>query len=332
MDMTDSIIELNRDVEPLIIQASATRTAFFRKKFPDRFRPIQFVHFSDIHARLDLWNRVVEYVNYYHDYIDFALHTGDYCGARQEEYVDFYNRGEQCVRNIYNCIGNHDTYTTTQWLKNTKESAHSLLFAPSHGIDGTFMECDHSMTYYRDFPESNLRMIVLDLYYDIDLQCEWLRKILDDAREKELCVITAMHEPSDTVNDTFGVTFHSKNEYVALNGRVRTKEFEPIIADFIAAGGCHVCNFVGDEHHDLFGLTDSGVLNSAVPCATSWDGWSDGKRIPGTRTFDCFNVVSIDPDMGLLKLVRVGNNRDLFLRSQRSLCYDFINKKVIFND
>lgn len=331
MNETNSIIELNKDAEPLIIQASATRTAFFKNKFDDRFKPIQFVHFSDVHARLDMWNRVVEYINYYRDFIDFALHTGDFCGGQQEAYVDFYNYGDKCDRHIYNCVGNHDT-VTAPYIKNTKASAHALLFAPSNGIDGIFMKCDHSMTYYRDFPESNLRMIVLDLYYDIDLQCAWLKDILNDAKEKKMCVITAMHEPSDTVNDSFGVTFHTKNDYLSLNGRVQTKAFEPILADFIAQGGCHICNFVGDEHHDLFGLTDSGVLNSAVPCATSWDGWCDGKRIRGTRTYDCFNVVSIDPNMGLLKLVRIGNNRDLFLRSQRSLCFDYIKKQVIYND
>ena len=88
---TNNIVELNRDVEPLIVQGSASRTRFFKSKFDDKFKPLQFVHFSDVHAVLDLWNRMVEYVNYYKDYIDFAIHTGDYCGGNQEVYVDFYN-------------------------------------------------------------------------------------------------------------------------------------------------------------------------------------------------------------------------------------------------
>ena len=77
--------------------------------------------------------------------------------------------------------------------------------------------------------------------------------------------------------------------------------------------------------------TDSGVLNVAVECASDWAGWSDGKRVRGTRTFDCFNVVSVDANRGILKLVRVGDNADYFLRIRRTLCYDYLQNKVIFN-
>lgn len=330
--LTDNIIELNRDVEPLIIQGAATRTEFFKQKFDDSFKPLQFVHCSDMHDRLDLWNRMVEYTNHYRDYLSFVIHTGDYCGSRQEEYTDLYNDGIHCERPIYPCVGNHDTYITPKWVKHTKKSAYDLLFAPFK-LDGlNFMEGDFSMTYYRDFPESNIRLAVLDEYYDTDRQCEWLVGLLDEARAKNICVLTAMHEPSDNVNDSFGVTFHTMNDYVSLLGRLTKHPFEPIIADFIAKGGRHICNLVGHEHHDLFGMTDAGVLNSAVPSGTCWDGWCDSKRIKGTRTFDCFNIVCVDANLGLLKIVRVGNNRDHYLRSQRSLCYDYVNRRVIFND
>ena len=335
MENISDIIELNKDVEPLLIQASATRTAFFKEKFDDKFKPLRFVHFSDIHAVLDLWNRIVDYINYYSEYIDFAIHTGDYCGAHQGIYVDLYKTGNPCKRNIYNCVGNHDTVmgTGNESFKNTKESAYKLLFESCNCMDDlAFLKCDHSMTYYKDFFESNIRLIVLDCYYDIDKQCTWLKGLLDDAREKGLCVITAMHERSDYVNDSYGVTFHTKNDYLSLEGRGNKSPFEPIIAKFIAQGGCHICNLVGHEHHDMFGLTDAGVLNVAVESATNWDGWCDGKRVKGTRTYDCFNVVSVDANMGLLKIVRVGDNRDIFLRSQRSLCFDYVNKKVIYND
>ena len=332
--LTDNIIELNRDMEPYIIQGSATRTEFFKKKFDDKFKVLQFVHFSDVHAVLDLWNRAVEYINHYSNYIDFAIHTGDYCGGNQAIYSDFYNYGTQCERPIYNCVGNHDTYITKEWIKNTKESVHKLLFAPMTGESGNinFFDCEYSMTYYKDFPEANVRLIVLDLYYDIEIQCEWLKDILSEAREKGLCVITAMHEPTGEVHDTFNVSFYTKNDYPTLVGIHEQKAFEPIIADFIANGGQYICNLAGHEHHDLFGLTDAGILNTIVPSATNWDGWCDGKRIKGTRTYDCFNVVSIDANLGLLKIARIGNNIDHYFRSQRSLCFDYINKKVIYND
>lgn len=335
VNLTDNIIELNRDTEPLIVQAQAIQRSFKIVKPEEyKYKPLQFVHLSDIHAVMDLWNRMVEYVNHYKDYIDFALHTGDYCGNNQMLYADFYNYGTQCDRPIFNCVGNHDSVVSRKWITNDKAEAYNRLFAPINddSANAEFMDCEYSMTYYKDFPESNIRLIVLDLYYDIEIQQKWLKETLNDAKEKGLCVITAMHEPSDEVNNTFDVTFHTYNKYIEICGRNSKMPYEDIIADFKDGGGCHIVNLAGHVHHDLFGFTDRGVLNSTVPSATNWDGWCDGARIKGTRTYDCFNVVAIDVNLGLLKITRVGNNRDQFLRSQKALCYDYINKKIVYND
>lgn len=334
MELTDNIIELNRDMESFIIQGSATRTWSFKSKFEDKYKPLQFVHFSDIHAVMDLWNRIVEFINYYEDYIAFGIHTGDYCGNNQQLYTDFYNYGERCKKAIYNCVGNHDTLISrTQWVMNTKESVHKRLFGPMPDVcvDVTFMEGEYSMTYYKDIPESNIRMIVLDLYYDIDQQKKWLRDVLAEAKQKGMGVITAMHETTSHIVESFGVTFHTADDYTSLYGELNTMPFEEDIADFINNGGEHICNLCGHHHHDLFGLTRAGVLNTAVPSATDWDGWCDGKRIKGTRTYDCFNVVSVDMNLGHLKLIRIGDNCDHMLREKKVLCYDFRNRKVIAN-
>lgn len=332
MEFTDNIIELNRDVEPFVIQASATRSEFFKSKFGDPFKPLQFVHLSDVHFVLDLWNRMVEYVNHYHKYIEFAIHTGDYCGNSQEVYSDCYGEGTPCVRPIFNCVGNHDTIETKfATALQPKETTHALLFNKTDDWNVNFLDCPYSMSYYKDFPESNVRLIVLDLYYDIEPQKKWLDTLLAEAKEKNLYVVTAMHQPTGEVQDTYGVTFHTVNDYVGLNGAEKSVVFEEQIAKFIREGGCHVCNLAGHLHHDVFGLTDAGVLNVCVPSATSWDKWCDGKRVKGTRTYDCFNVVSIDANLGLLKIVRVGDNVDHYLRVKRALCFDFKNRKVISN-
>jgi len=336
MQYTDDIIELNRDVEPFIIQGSATRTRFFRnkpEKFPDKYKVLQFVHCSDMHNVPDLWDRMVKYINHYSEYISFGIHTGDYCGNTQALYTDFYADCEKCVHPIYNCVGNHDNDlidSNKKRYRNTKKSTHDLLFNHKDEWDAIFCDLEHSMTYYKDFPESGIRIIVLDLYHDIDIQKKWLEEVLADATANELSVITAMHEPSCQVRNSFGVTFHTLNDFAALTGARVQQPFEPIIAAFINGGGKYICNLAGHDHHDSFGFTDAGVLNVIVESGTNWDGWCDGKRIKGTRTYDAFNVVSIDVDLGLLKLVRVGDNADHYLRIKRTLCYDYVNKKVIF--
>ena len=336
-EYTDDIIELNRDVEPFIIQGAATRTQAFKnvnpEKYPDKYKVLQFVHCSDMHFRRDCWERMVQYINHYSDYISFGIHTGDYCGNTQNSYTDFYTDCTKCVRPIFNCVGNHDTVemgTDGNRIPSTKGKTHALLFNHTEDWDAVYCDCEHSMTYYRDFPESNIRLVVLDLYFDIDIQKNWLRKILDDAKENDYSVITAMHEPSGPMNNSFGVPFHTLNDYESILGRAKKQPFEDILVEFIADGGKYICNLAGHDHHDSFGFSDDGILNIIVECGTFWDGWCDGKRIKGTRTYDAFNVMSVDVNLGILKLVRVGNNVDHYLRIKRTLCYDYVNKKVIF--
>ncbi len=329
----NSIIELNKEIEPFVIQGTATRPIAFKEKFENKYIPLQFVHFSDIHTKMDLWNRIVEYINYYSNYISFGIHTGDMCGNNQELYADFYNYGEECKHPIYNCVGNHDTVVgRKKRVKATKEATHKLLFAPQPDTtqDVVFMECDYPMNYYKDIKESNIRMIVLDYYYDIEQQKEWLVEVLDEAKEKGISVITAMHIPTAEIKESFDVTFNTFNDYSTIDGS-ETTVLEPIIADFIAKGGEHICHLAGHHHYDMFGVTENGILNVCVPAATNWDGWSDGKRIKGTKTYDCFNVVSVDVNLGLLKLCRVGNNCDHYFREQNVLCFDYKNRKVIYN-
>lgn len=339
------IIELNRDMEPFVIQAGRERSQHsFKKLFGDKAVPLTFVHASDMHNVPELWDRMIEYINYYESYISFALHTGDYCGGIMESYTDMYAECTPSVRPIYQCPGNHDCVSNNNWsVPAEKKRVYHQLFNHIENWDVHFADCEYPMSYYKDFSESNIRLIVLDLYYDIWKTRPWLEGVLEDALKKGLHVITAMHEPTDYIEESFGVHFHSIDNYRAVcekfeldrdscsfdhRGRVT---FEDVIADFIKKGGNYVCNLAGHEHHDLFGMTHKGVLNVVVENGTNWDTLGDGKRVKGTRTYDCFNVVAVDTDLGLLKLIRIGNQVDHYLREKRYLCFDYKNKKVISN-
>lgn len=342
----DNIIELNKDVESFVIQAGRQRSSHnFKELFGDKAVPLTFVHASDMHNVPDLWNRMVEYINYYSEYISFAVHTGDYCGGNQLYYTDMYAECTECIHPIYNCPGNHDCVgADNNWsIPAKKETVHNLLYNHTKNWDVNFMECEHSMSYYKDFPESNIRLIVLDLYYDIWKARRWLAGLLEEAYKNGLHVITAMHEPTDYIEESFGVKFHSIDDYRAVYEKYERDRatlsfdhrdrvtFEDIIAEFIKKGGNYVCNLAGHDHHDAFGLTNRGVLNVVVENGTSGDKLGDSRRVKGTKSYDCFNVVGVDTDLGLLKLIRVGNNVDHYMREKRALCFDYINKKVIFN-
>ncbi len=327
----NSIVELNKDIEPYIIQAAYGRSAHFETKGYDKYDPLTFVLTGDMHAALDNWNRMVDFINHYSKYIDFGIHVGDYCGGNQGEYVDMYTKGTKCNVPIFNLPGNHDTMPAGSSQQSTaaKQSVFEKLYNASSTWGATFMEGEYSMTYYRDFKDSNVRLIVLDLYYDLDAQKVWLKDTLADAKAKGMHVITAMHEPSDYIAYPENTNFHSVNEWDLLS-RQGKGVFEDIIAEFKSGGGIHIANLAGHDHHDSFGYTALGVLNIVVETGkASFLTWSDANRVQGTRTWDSFDFVAVDTDTGTISLVRVGNNVDNFMREKEALCYDYINGRII---
>ena len=49
------IIEFNRDIEHYVIKSTSSRSEYFYNDY----NPLTFVHFSDVHGMLELWNRIV---------------------------------------------------------------------------------------------------------------------------------------------------------------------------------------------------------------------------------------------------------------------------------
>ena len=339
-----NITELNKDMEKYVLQAGRPRAQhYFKHMYGDKAKPLVFVHVSDVHNDIKIWSRMVEYINHYSEYISFGLHTGDYCGGTQDIYTDMYKECEPCIKSILNCNGNHDCVIGDEWTTPApKKSVHEKLFNHTENWGAVFMDTEYSMSYYKDFQEENIRLIVLDSYYNIWETRRWLYDRLHEALELGFHVITAMHEPTDYVVEDFGVIFNSKDDYqracreyeiaresVYFDHRDRVL-YEDVIEEFINRGGNYICNLAGHDHHDIFGITRKGVLNVVVENATSWDRLGDANRIEGTKSYDCFNVVAVDTDMNLLKIIRIGSNVDHYLREKNVLCFDYKNKKIIY--
>lgn len=320
-----SIITLNKQLESFVIQSTATKASGIGSSL----KPLTFIHFSDWHDVPVLWERLCDYMEEYKAYIQFALHTGDYCGNWQGNYTDAYLL-KNTTNPILNCVGNHDTYTQ-EMKKNTQESTYRLLFNHTDNWGVTFGSGNNTMYYYKDFQESEIRLIVLDCYYDIDNQKTWLEARLNEAKDLNYAVITAMHEVSKSIVDKIQCTFQTLDNYESSGGNQSAGSFDTIIKTFKDNGGVHIVNLCGHEHDDMFGYTSNGVLNLVVECATTWNGWTGGKRIAGTKTYDCFNVFSVEKDTGIFKVVRIGDNSDHYLRAKNILSYDYVNKKVLSN-
>ncbi len=81
---------------------------------------------------------------------------------------------------------------------------------------------------------------------------------------------------------------------------------------------------------DSFGYTNAGVLNVVVQNGTDWDMLGDALRVKGTQSYDCFNVVGVDTDLHLLKIIRVGCNTDHFMRQKNVLCFDYAKWEIVY--
>lgn len=320
----NSIISLNKDVEPFVIQALKGRPA----EFGGDNKILSFIHFTDIHARTKLWNRVVEYVNYYEEYIDFAIHTGDYASTNRATIENLYSKGNKCVKPILNVIGNHDTYDENMTIGD-KTTTKQLSFTNADEWDVTFMDISDSMTYYKDYPNSKIRIIALDCYYDIDEQCDWLEFTLYDALSKGYHVITFAHELTHPIVNKLDTAFQTLDDFESYGGNITRTKFDKVISDWVADGGTHIVHLAGHEHTDMIGYTENGVLNMICATASANRSWCDADRVEGDKSFDCFNLVAVETTTGVFKIVRIGNNSDHYLREKKVFAYDYINKKIL---
>ena len=327
------ILDIARPMETAIIQGSGGRGGFYPFLFGDPYRPLQFVHFSDIHSILDHWDRIMTFINHYEKYLSFAIHTGDFVSGTIEGFVDLYTWGVPTNIPVLNCVGNHDRAPRAP-----KQRVHDCIFNKTDNWGATFMDCEASMTYYKDFPESGIRLIVLDDYFDLDAQVKWLRDLLARSREEGMHVMTARHQLTSDLVDIPDITFHSAMDFTQVAPQYqadahapRHTVFEDPIGDFIEEGGHFICNLCGHYHRDHFGYTARGVLNIAVEMATCWAPWDDTRRVFDSQSYDCFNVTSVDVNTGIIRIVRIGNNFDYYMRRKERLCFDYVNRKVIFN-
>ena len=326
-----SIEDLNPEAETIVQALKTTYPENAQNYFSPVYDPITFLHFSDIHRNATLWKRIGEYMDYHNSDIEFGIMTGDYVEDNQTEYTDLYNAYTP-YQPLYNCVGNHDTYEDNNHQTASKSSVYNKLFNHQTNWNVTFAPLSNSMTYYKDFSNKKIRMIVLDNYYDIEAQLTWLANTLADAKTLGYSVITFSHQVTDAPHDKVNCTFQTLIPYEDGNfSSVVYTPFDDVIADFKNNGGKHIAHFSGHEHENWFYKTESGVLNISIQNAGTYMGWSEGYRKPYTKSWDCFNVVGIDINFGIIKIVRLGANVDAYNRTLNVITYDYTHDTVIFN-
>ena len=106
-----------------------------------------------------------------------------------------------------------------------------------------------------------------------------------------------------------------------------------IVQSWVDKGGKFVAWISGHCHSDLMFYSEKypGLLCVAVDQAGNLRGNGFSDRPDGAESRFCANYYSIDTQNGLFKIVRLGGlKRDRFLVEKDVLCYDYINRKVVF--
>lgn len=91
----------------------------------------------------------------------------------------------------------------------------------------------------------------------------------------------------------------------------------------------------GHIHKDYFGYVHGHTNQPFVVLTASGKSSSQDRLISGTNSRDCFNIITfsyLSESEQLIKIMRIGSDKDMYNRSKNSLCFNIVDKTVIYQD
>lgn len=300
------------------------------------------LYFSDIHSNESALQRIVEFKNEWSEYINDILCGGDTLADQWKDAYIFDN--VEGADKILVALGNHDNWDSA----NTEGDSIGGRVQPTKVFNRYFKNGASNWGaifpttaaqvgqcyYYKDYPNSKLRLIVLDCMNWNEGQNGWFYENLFGAKDKGYHVVVANHyAPSTNFNMITECTFCSKY-WDGLNEAINPQALQTLQAA-IDNGLIFIAWLFGHFHTDVFGNCVDYPMQYAVAIdkATNTGGWEcDSMRWNKDKfTIDCFNIMSFDTTSGTMTIKRIGNNRDKYMRYKNYLTFDYINKKIIGN-
>ena len=143
---------------------------------------------------------------------------------------------------------------------------------------------------------------------------------------------------------TYSTTAYTASKRFSLRNKVASQDAQygyeagpenplgDIVQAWVDKGGKFVVWLSGHCHSDMLFYPERypGLLCLAIDQAGNLRGNGISDREDGTESRVCANYYSVDTKNGLFKIVRLGLSMDRFLVGKDVLCYDYLNKKVIF--
>lgn len=177
-------------------------------------------------------------------------------------------------------------------------------------------------------------MIILDCMNWNEHQINWLETVLDDSISNTYHVIICNHySPNAKVHGLTECGFESiytdNSEFYI--GNSIADNLADLVQTKINNGLKFICYLFGHFHLDKFGYIVK-YPNQYYVCVDKTSGgdyWErDSARLYG-KAVDAFDVISVDTTFEILTILRIGQNRDKFMRPKNYLTFDYKNSKLI---
>lgn len=297
--------------------------------------PLTILHFSDLHGDLAALGRIVSDGKAMGQQIDQMICTGDIVPDTAVEISSWWDK------DVLTCIGNHDSAsynsgTGYNWTALSMANRDAYYIAPFESRWGITHTTGKSY-YYKDYTTQGVRLIVMDamLYssYESDTslateQTSWLEGLLVSAITNDLHVIIAIHAPHGGA--TAEECSFSRYGQTAMPTHTDCDTPQVIIdavASAITNGLKFVGYIVGHTHQDNIwdAENDGKQLMFCITCANvsgnaQWKN-SDQNR---STTEDAFNLVTIDTENTLVKIIRGGGaDIDDHMRIRKAICFNY---------
>lgn len=350
-----SIYETNsdKDIFPKMIAAKMKH-----RDAPSARVPVMFAHISDVHgttassAYRTRYSRFISFATHWKDkgYIDDMLDSGDMT------YDNFnyglpWREGLAGVESILTVLGNHDTAEAygsgDDWRKHScisidpekrTDAYNRFMIGPDASnpyisnwgvVQPSNAAANGWCYYYKDYASRKLRLIALDVMGYDETQDSWLQDILSDAITRGYHVAILAHFCGSAISPitcNYNSLFTTSGD---MDGTITYNNYVPHIAQsvnaFQLAGGIFACYITGHFHRDMvYRVTDyPDQLVFAVDSGGKPSDIRDFTKVSGSKTYDSFQIVSIDTYSKLVKLIKIGCDVDFYMRKKSTLCVSY---------
>lgn len=312
--------------------------------------PLVIAHISDIHGNWANVARYLEFCDKYSEYIDEKIQTGDLVTQYYTNSINGYINTPGSEK-IINVIGNHDTYHSGgTWAQHAGLDAYNKFIAPFVSNWGVTQPSDAATVgkcyFYKDYAEEGVRLAFVDaMGWDAD-EKTWLAGVLSDARTLGRHVMVVVHfagnnppaQASDPVFTVAGrrwsTSYTIGTSGVTLNYyNTSVYELTDTVQDFMDAGGVFIGYLQGHYHKDFAAHVARHPRQMIYAIGGSLrDEVSDYSHEAGTKMQDEFEIVSINTYTKRVTLYKVGANIDLNGTVKQSLCIDYENSQIFFEN